>query len=103
MSMEFRPRAYFVVFLTTAFKSFGEAKARAPDLIAAHMARTKELHAKGEVVMAGAFLDRPEERLSTMAVVASRAAAEEFVRRDPFVQRGMVSGWTIREWANMFA
>jgi len=55
------------------------------------------------VVMAGAFLDRPDEPLSTMAVCASREAAEEYVRGDPFVVKGKVSGWHIRAWANMFA
>ena len=53
--------------------------------------------------MAGAFLDHPDEPVRTMGVLASRDAADDYARRDPFVQAGMVSDWSIREWANMFA
>jgi uncharacterized protein YciI len=94
---------YYVVFLETGYTSFEEAIAKAPDLIAAHKARSAELHNQGTILMAGAFLDNRGEPLSTMAVCASREAAEEFVRGDPFVLNGMVSKWYIREWANLFA
>lgn len=52
---------------------------------------------------AGAFLDHPEEPLGTMAVLASREAAEGFVEGDPLVRHGMVARWTIRAWANLFS
>ncbi len=94
---------YYVVFFTTTYESFAEAQEQAPEDIAAHVARSREMHGRGLVVMAGAFLDRPDEPLSTMAVCASREAAEEYVRGDPFVVKRKVSGWHIREWANMFA
>jgi uncharacterized protein len=55
------------------------------------------------VVMAGAFLDRPDEPLSTMVVCTSREAADDYIQGDPFVRKGQVSAWHIREWANMFA
>jgi uncharacterized protein YciI len=63
----------------------------------------KELHAQGRLLMAGAFLSNPQEPLSTMGVLTTREAAEEYMRGDPFVLNGMVSKWYIREWANMFA
>ena len=53
--------------------------------------------------MAGAFLDRPEEPVSTMVVLASREDAEEYVAGDPFVVKGMVASSEIRLWANMLA
>jgi uncharacterized protein YciI len=53
--------------------------------------------------MSGAFLNDPEEPLSTMAVLGSREAAEEYIHGDPFFINGMISKWYIREWANMFA
>lgn len=96
-----KQRRYYVVFLTTSYKSFAEAMADAPELIAAHVARSKELHKGGTLVMAGAFLDHPEEPLRTMAVLSSRQACEDFLKRDPFVQNGKVANWTIREWANI--
>jgi uncharacterized protein YciI len=67
------------------------------------VAQSKELHAEGKVLMAGAFLNTPNESLRTMAICPSREAAEEFMRRDPLNINGMVSNWYIREWANIFA
>ncbi len=99
----FEQRAYYVVFVVTSFTSFEDAVARAADDLAAHIARSKELHANGTLLMAGAFLDRPEEPLSTMAVLTTREEAEDYIRGDPFVQKGLVKSWHIREWANMFA
>jgi uncharacterized protein YciI len=53
--------------------------------------------------MSGAFLEKSGEALSTMAVLNSRSAAEEYIHGDPFFKNGMISNWYIREWANMFA
>lgn len=90
--------------MTTRYESLEEALAKAPEIIVAHRAQASELHARGAVLMAGAFLDkRPGEPLATMAICASREAAEEFIRRDPFVQQGMVRDWSIREWSDLFA
>ncbi len=102
MSMA-QPRVYYVIFVATAYESFDDARTKAPDLIAAHIARSKELHAQGTLLMAGAFLDNPQEPLSTMAVCATREAAEAYINGDPFYLNGMVRSWHIREWANMFA
>ena len=33
-----------------------------------------------------------------MGIFTTRAAAEEFVRGDPFVLHGVVRNWTTREW-----
>ncbi len=93
-------RAYYVVFFVTKFKDIEEAMAKEPETIAAHLARSRELHRRGGLLMAGAFLNNPDEPLSTMAVLNSREAAEEYAKGDPFVLKGMVSKWYIREWAN---
>ena len=53
--------------------------------------------------MSGAFIEKHDEPLSTMAVLTSHEDAEEYIKGDPFVIKGMVSNWYIREWANMFA
>jgi len=98
-----RQSVYYVVFVVTKYKTFEEARARAPEQIAAHLARSKELHQEGTLLMSGAFLNNPEEPLSTMAVLSSRAAAEEYIQGDPFFINGIISKWYIREWANMFA
>jgi len=38
-----------------------------------------------------------------MGIFTSRAAAEEFVKADPFVAHGVVARWTIREWNEVLA
>lgn len=92
---------YFVLFLTTSYRSLEEVRQQAPELLAAHLARSAEVHAQGTLLMAGAFLDRPDEPVSTMAVFTTREAAEAYAKGDPFVARGMVSGYVIRPWANL--
>ena len=93
---------YYVLFIELNYASFAEAQAKARDDIVAHVTRSKQLHEQGKIVMAGAFLDRPEEPLSTMAVCVSPEAAEDYIHGDPFFIKGMVSNWYVREWANMF-
>src|SRR2546426_4116237 len=93
---------YYVVFVSLKYKSFEEAKAKAPDQIAAHLARSRELHQQGCLLMSGAFLDKTGEPLSTMAALSSRSAAEGYIHGDPFFKNGLFSHWYIREWVNMF-
>lgn len=95
------PPSYFVIFMTTTYRSLDQVRAKAPDLLAAHLARSKELHAQGSLLMAGAFLDQPGEPIATMAVLTSKEAAEAYAKGDPFVVNGMVSEWSIRPWANL--
>lgn len=97
------PPLYYVVFFTTTYQSLAQAQGQAPEVIAAHVARAERLHAQGRVVMAGAFLDQPDDPLRTMMVCTSREAADDFIQGDSFVRNGRVSAWHIREWANMFA
>lgn len=95
------PAKYYVLFCLTSYKSVDEAKAKDPQSLAAHMVRSRELHAKGKVIMAGAFLDNLDGALSTMAVFSSRQDAEEYAKGDPFILNGTVTKWFIREWANI--
>ena len=98
-----RQPKYYVIFVVTKYKNFEEAKAKTPEQIAAHISRSKELHQKGTLLMSGAFLNNPEEPLSTMGVLSSREAAEDYIHGDPFFINGMISKCYVREWANMFA
>ncbi len=85
-----------VMFYTTA--SDGMAKAQVH--LAAHVARLKEYHARGVLLMAGPFADPTE---GAMAVFTSREAAREFIEGDPFVVSGVVDRWTLREWNEVLA
>ena len=82
----------YVVF----YESAENVAERAPAYFAAHSARGRAFHARGELLMYGVFGDPQAE--GSMAVFTTRQAAEEFVEGDPFVLNGVVRGWTIREW-----
>jgi len=60
----------------------------------AHQARYLEFMRRGVLLSLGPFSDRS----GSMAVFTTREAAEEFASGDPFVQHGVVSKWSIREW-----
>ena len=95
-------KAFYVLEMSVGYASVDEARREAPEEIAAHFARSKEFHERGELLLAGAFLD-DEPGLRTMGVFTSPDAAEDFARGDPFVLIGRVSEWRVRPWANMFA
>ncbi len=95
-----KPPVYYVLFCVTKYKDIEEAKSQDPDTITKHLARSRELHRGGNPIMAGAFLNNPGEPLTTMSVFSSHETAEEYAKSDPFVLKGMVSKWYIREWAN---
>ncbi len=92
---------YFVTLFTTAFSSMDDIRREAPEALQRHLERTRRLHAEGAVLMAGAFTEPKGGPISTMAVLVSREAAEDFVRGDPFVQLGKIAHHEIREWSNM--
>ncbi len=78
------------------YESADNVAAKAPPHFAAHCARWKEFADRGELLMIGTFANAQED--GSMSIFTTRAAAEEFVRGDPFVLNGVVRNWTIREW-----
>ena len=82
----------YVVF----YQSPDEARAQAPEHFPAHQAWYMSFRERGLLLMIGPFADAGTE--SAMAVFTTRDAAEEFVKGDPFVRRGVVRHWHIREW-----
>jgi uncharacterized protein len=66
----------------------------------AHSARGREFHGRGVLIAYGPFGNPQDE--GSMAVFATREAAEEFARGDPFVLNGVVRNWEIREWDEAF-
>jgi hypothetical protein len=78
------------------YESAADVGSKAPAHFPAHKARLDEFHARGDLLLVGPFGDPQTE--GSMAVFASRAAAEEFVAGDPFVSNGVVRAWQIRQW-----
>jgi len=48
---------------------------------------------KGDIIGMGPFTDR-----GNMAIFKTRAAAEQFVKEDPFILEGIVKSFVIRDW-----
>ncbi len=64
---------------------------------AGHLALIKELHAAGKILYAGAF-DPPTDGALFVFRADSPAEVEAFVKRDPYVQNGVVTGHRVRPW-----
>lgn len=64
---------------------------------AEHLRLLHEAHARGEVVMAGAVGDGPDGAIVIFRA-ATPAAAEAFVKVDPYVTHGLVLAWRIQPW-----
>jgi ADP-ribose pyrophosphatase YjhB (NUDIX family)/uncharacterized protein YciI len=62
----------------------------------AHLARLREFHERGVLLMAGP-LEEPMNG-DAIGVFTTPEAAEEFIAGDPFVRHGVVAGWTVRPW-----
>jgi uncharacterized protein YciI len=62
-----------------------------------HLALAQEFHAAGKLLLAGAF-DPPSDGALLVFEVGAAAEVEEFVRRDPYVQHGVVTGHRIHPW-----
>ncbi|WP_242392959.1 YciI family protein [Anaeromyxobacter oryzisoli] len=60
-----------------------------------HLALAAELNRKGTLLFAGAF-DPPNGALFVFQ--GTQADVEEFVRRDPYVKNGVVTGHRILPW-----
>lgn len=90
------PSTYYVVQFQTSYRSLEEAMGSDPELIAAHVAHSNQMHDRGELLMAGAFLDEPGQDLQTMAVTTTRQAADAFVIGDPFVTAGKIVEQRVR-------
>jgi uncharacterized protein YciI len=64
---------------------------------AEHLRLLREAHARGELVLGGAFAD-PADRALMVFRGESADVAETFVRQDPYVLQGLVTRWEVRPW-----
>jgi len=62
-----------------------------------HLALIKELHAAGRILYAGALEPVTDGALFIFRA-DSAADVEAFVKRDPYVKNGVVTGHRIRPW-----
>jgi uncharacterized protein YciI len=62
-----------------------------------HLKLAKASNRRGEMILAGAFSDPPDKALLIFHV-ADKSIIEDFIKKDPYVQNGLVTKWEIREW-----
>jgi uncharacterized protein len=62
-----------------------------------HLKMSKELNAQNKLILGGAFSDPPDTALLIFHV-DDKFEVEEFVKKDPYVNNGLVTKWEIRAW-----
>ena len=77
------------------YETTPEGLAKARQHFPAHRARLDEFHQRGVLLMAGPYGNPP---VGALGVFATREAAEEFVKDDPFVLNGVVARYHFQEW-----
>ena len=82
----------YVVF----YESTENVAAKAPLHMEVHSALIEEFAGRGELLLVGTFTDPQKD--GAMCVFRTREGAEAFVARDPFVRKGVVKAWTLKEW-----
>ena len=70
---------------------------RRPMFRGEHLALATAALERGELVLAGALADPPDEAILVFRC-DDPAIVEEFVRKDPYVREGLVTRWRIRPW-----
>jgi uncharacterized protein YciI len=62
-----------------------------------HLRLAREAHARGEIVLAGAFAD-PLDGAALVFRASDQSLVEDFARNDPYVINGLVKRWKVRLW-----
>ena len=62
-----------------------------------HLKLAADAHARGELLLGGAFADPPDKALLIFCANDSKVA-ESFARKDPYVVNGLVRHWEVRPW-----
>lgn len=62
-----------------------------------HLALARAAHERGDLVMAGALADPPDQAVLVFRGETA-AVAEAFASADPYVAQGAVVSWRVRPW-----
>lgn len=62
-----------------------------------HLKLAVASHARGELLLAGAFAEPPDQALLIFRA-KDRGVPEVFVREDPYVIHRLVKSWKVRPW-----
>jgi uncharacterized protein YciI len=84
---------YFLLFYETVDNY---VEKRAP-YRAQHLELARDAYARGELLLAGALAE-PSDGAVLVFRAPDQAAVENFARRDPYVQNGLIKTWRVRPW-----
>ena len=70
---------------------------RRPQFRGEHLRQAWDAAERGELLVAGPLAD-PIDRAVLMFRGEDASVAEDFARADPYVTKGLVAGWRVREW-----
>jgi uncharacterized protein YciI len=73
---------------------------RRPQYRDEHLRLAWAAHARGELILAGAFAD-PTDGAALLFKGDSAAIAERFAAGDPYVRAGLVTRWRVRAWTTV--
>ena len=62
-----------------------------------HLARAGQARERGELLLAGALAD-PVDGAVLVFTADDASVVENFARKDPYVQQGLVREWRVRPW-----
>jgi uncharacterized protein len=62
-----------------------------------HLAYAREFEQRGELVMAGALADPPDQAVLVFKGDGPEVA-ERFAKGDPYVVQGVIAAWKVRPW-----
>ncbi len=65
-----------------------------------HLALAWQAHARGELILGGAFAD-PVDGAVLLFQGSSPEVAERFAAADPYVRHGLVTRWQVRPWVTV--
>jgi uncharacterized protein YciI len=65
-----------------------------------HLQLAWDAQERGEIVIAGALAD-PADTAVLLFTGESPEAAERFARADPYVTKGLVTNWRVRQWTTV--
>lgn len=73
---------------------------RRPEFRGSHLALAWAAAERGELLLGGALAE-PADRAVLLFQGDTPAAAEAFVRADPYVAHGLVRAWSVRPWTTV--
>ena len=85
------------MYLALIYELVDDYLDRRPPLREEHLGLAQEAHARGELMLGGAFNDPPDRALLVWST-EDEDVVRRFVDADPYARNGLVSSWSIRKW-----